>query len=242
MNRTRFFALATLMVALVAGLFGLGAQPPNDARALDANNGHGAPEPPMLGVHWARGQAGNAPGGASSSPNLIHHNGGILASTVVQPIYWGSGWGNTSCVGDKITGLGAFYTGIGGSNYMATNHECTDFTGAPVGTVVNFDSTTTVIDTSAAARRAPKTSEILAEVAKRITNPVANGYDPVCVDAPRGHAGYCAWHSWGSVNGVPIQFAFFFDLDGDAVCDPADASTTHSQASKLWRTLGSATK
>jgi hypothetical protein len=62
-----------------------------------------------------------------------------------------------------------------------------------------------------------------------ITNPVANGYYPVYTDIPRGSAGYCAWHSWGTVGSTPVQFAFFFKLDGDAGCDPADPGTTHSQ-------------
>jgi hypothetical protein len=227
MSRTRLLALAMVMAAMVAGLFGFGGQPSNDARALDADGGHGAPEPPMLGVHWARGQAGNPPGGASSSPNLVYHSGGILMSTVVQPIYWGTGWGNASFVGDKITGLGAFYGGVGGSGYMNTNAEYTDSSGAHFGTAVTLGSG--FIDASAAPRRAPNTSAVLAEVAKRIANPVANGYYPVYVDTPRGHAGYCAWHSWGSVNGVPVQFAFFFNLDGEPGCDPADSSATHSQ-------------
>ena len=58
-----------------------------------------------------------------------------------------------------------------------------------------------------------------------ITNPVANGYYPVYVDSPRGHAGYCAWHSYGTCNGVPVQFGFFFDLTGDQGCDPGSPSS-----------------
>jgi len=62
-----------------------------------------------------------------------------------------------------------------------------------------------------------------------VTNPVANGYYPVYIDSKRGHAGYCAWHSAGSCGGTPVQFGFFFNLDGDAGCDPQDTSTGHSQ-------------
>ena len=86
-----------------------------------------------------------------------------------------------------------------------------------------------VVDTSAAPKRAPSTTTILAEVAKRIANPVANGYYPVYTDLPRGNNGYCAWHSYGTVRGVPVQFGFFFRLDGDAGCDPGDPGTVHSQ-------------
>jgi hypothetical protein len=64
---------------------------------------------------------------------------------------------------------------------------------------------------------------------KQITNPGANGYYPVYTDIPRGSAGYCAYHSYGTVKGVPVQFAFFFKLDGDFGCDPQDTTTGHSQ-------------
>src|SRR5262249_3256809 len=77
-----------------------------------------------------------------------------------------------------------------------------------------------VTDLSSAPKNGNFTSPILAEVCKMIPNPVSNGYYPVYVDTPRGHAGFCAWHSAGSCNGTPVQFAFFFNLDGDSGCDP----------------------
>ena len=70
---------------------------------------------------------------------------------------------------------------------------------------------------------------MLAVVQNDITNPVANGYYPVYSDQPRGNAGYCAWHSWGTVKGVLVQFAFFFKLDGDSGCNPNDTSGLHSE-------------
>src|SRR5436309_1646877 len=60
-------------------------------------------------------------------------------------------------------------------------------------------------------------------------DPNGNGYYPVYTDIKRGHANYCAWHSAGTCGGVPVQFAFFFNLDGDAGCDPQDTQTGHSQ-------------
>src|SRR5207237_1746843 len=51
----------------------------------------------------------------------------------------------------------------------------------------------------------------------------------VYVDTPRGNVGYCAWHSYGVCGTTPVQFAFFFNLDGDAGCDPQDTVTHHSQ-------------
>jgi hypothetical protein len=166
---------------------------------------------------------GARPGGGSGDPSLLFHGGAIMTSTVVKAIYWGSSWNGTDT---KITGLDRFYNGIGGSSYMKTNTEYTGTNGT-VGAGVTYSGH--LIDTSAAPRRAPSTSDIEAEVQKMITNPVANGYYPVYTDQPRGHAGYCAWHSYGTASGVPVQFAFFFKLDGDAGCDPNDTVTNHSQ-------------
>jgi hypothetical protein len=116
--------------------------------------------------------------------------------------------------------------GVGGSHYATASDEYT-------GTNGQVTSTTTydghLVDTSPAPKHAPKTSAVLAEVARMIANPVANGYYPVYVDTERGGAGFCAWHSYGTINGVPVQFAFFFNLDGDAGCDPQDTSGQHSQ-------------
>jgi hypothetical protein len=184
------------------------------------------PEPPMGGIHWARGQGKARP--TSGSPNLIYHGGEVMTSgAYVEPIYWGTSWSNRSFVGDKRDGLTSFYTGFSNSSYAATNGEYTDASG-PVGTSVTVAADH--VDTSVAPKNGNSTSAILAEVCSQASTLVENGYYPVYVDSPRGHSRYCAWHSAGTCsNGVTVQFAFFYNLDGDAGCDPEDASTTHSQ-------------
>jgi hypothetical protein len=62
-----------------------------------------------------------------------------------------------------------------------------------------------------------------------VPHPASNGFYPVYVDTPRGGAQYCAWHSFGTVNSQPTQFAFFFNLDNDAGCDPQDSSGLYSE-------------
>jgi len=180
---------------------------------------------PKVHVHLPRGHARPSSGG---SPLLVYHGGAIMTSSAVQVIYWGTSWGNASFVGDKISGLDAFYGGISNTKYMGTNTEYTGNNGR-VGTSVAYQGH--IVDNlSAAPRGSPKTADIQAEVCKLISNPQTNGYYPVYVDTPRGHAGYCAWHSYGSCNGTPVQFAFFFNLDGDNGCDPGSpASAGHSQ-------------
>ena len=179
-------------------------------------------EPPALGVHWAKGIK---PARRSGGPLMLWHNGPILTSSAVQVIFWGTNWGSNTFVGDKITGLTSWYTGFSGSNYAKTSDEYTG-TNGQVGPTNTLGSD--VVDLSPAASGA-KTSRILAEVCSKITNPVPDGYYPVYVDLPRGHAGYCAYHSYGTCGSTRVQFAFFWNLDGDPGCDPQDASGLHSQ-------------
>lgn len=183
------------------------------------------PEPPMLGKHWAKGQA--KPSAGARPVNLVYHNGPVVtAKSTAHPIFWGKSWGTYS--GDKMTGIDLFYAGANATTYMGTNTEYTQNGGAHVSPA--FAGVTHVVDTTAAPTGAPQTSAILNEVCKIAgTAAVAGDYYPVYVDTPRGSTGYCAWHSWGSCNGKSIQFAFFFNLDGDAGCDPSDNETGHSQ-------------
>lgn len=196
----------------------------------NSNRGQGAqqaPEPPMAGIHWARDHAAARPGGGS--PNLLYHGGPVMTTgAYVERIYWGAKWNNSSFVGDKMSGLADFYSGMGGSAYASTNSEYTESGGGHVGTAVTLG--VSHVDTSTAPRNGNKTSTILAEVCSQASSLVQDGYYPVYVDTPRGHSGYCAWHSAGTCsNGVTVQFAFFYNLDGDAGCDPEDSSGLHSQ-------------
>jgi hypothetical protein len=190
-------------------------------------------EPPMLGIHWARGfepnfRAREAAHGSrpNKSPNMSYHGGKIMTTAGTANIFWGSSWSNLTFVGDKISGLDTWYTGFDRSNYAKTSDEYTGTNGQVGAATTHLGH---VIDTSPAS--GISTSAILAEVCKVITSPDSsgNGYYSVYIDQPRGNAGYCAWHSAGSCGGVPVQFAFFFNLDGDSGCDPQDTSGLHSQ-------------
>jgi len=160
-----------------------------------------------------------------------------LVTAKTAAIFWGSNWSNPNFVSDKISGLDLWYKGVGGSAYGATVDE---FTG-PQGTQVT-DSISYLghyIDATPGPSRAPKTSTILAEVCKVIppSQLASSGYYAVYIDAPRAHAGYCAWHSASSCGGVPIQFAFFFNLDGDPGCDPQSTITSSRKDWRLWPML-----
>ncbi len=184
----------------------------------------GVQDPPMLGLHKAKGAPPNPAG--NKSPQMTWHGGDIMTTAVTKAIFWGTSWGSASFVGDKITGLDSWYSGASGSNYNTTSDEYTG-TNGQVSPIISY--TGNIVDVSAAPPRAPRTSEILGEVCKVVASPVSNGYYAVYVDTPRRGANYCAWHSYGTCGGVPVQFAFFFNLDGDAGCDPQDTSGLHSQ-------------
>ncbi len=189
--------------------------------------------PPMLGIHWARGfepnfrathEAKAAP--ARRSANMTYHGGKIMPTAVTKAIFWGTTWGSYS--GDKITGMDTWYIGFENSNYAGTSDEYTGTNGQVGAATTHLGH---IVDTSASTGGG-NTTAILNEVCKSIgtnVDPSGNGYYAVYADTPRGNAGYCAWHSYGTCGGKPLQFAYFFKLDGDSGCDPGDTSGLHSQ-------------
>jgi hypothetical protein len=189
----------------------------------------------MLGIHWARGfdpfarvnEARGQAGRKVKNPDMTYHGGKIMTTAVTRVIFWGPSWSNSTFIGDKFSGLDTWYTGFSNSNYAKTSDEYTGSNGT-VGPTITSQSDWVDLSTAVGGG---STSAILAEVCKEITSPdpSGNGYYPVYVDLPRGHAGYCAYHSAGTCGGVPVQFAFFWNLDGDAGCDPQDTSGLHSQ-------------
>ena len=219
--------LSALSVSLGAATAVAGtASADNDTDPYTLSNGH-AQAGPMAGLVHAKDAR---PGGPKQSPNLTYHGGRVqTAPTAVHAIFWGTSWGDSNFVGDKTSGLAALYGGLSNSAYASTN---TEYTNANPSTHVNSNvaSYDVQTDLSAGPTRAPSTSTVLAEVAKYYPNPTANAYYPVYIDGKRGNAGYCAWHSSGTINGVQVQFGFFFNLDGDAGCDPVSpTSFGHSQ-------------
>ncbi len=187
---------------------------------------------PMLGIHWARGFEPNArvlnenkaAARTRSGANMTYHGGKIMPAATTQAIFWGTSWGTYS--GDKITGIDSWYEGFNLSSYAKTYDEYTGTNGQVTSSTTHLGH---VIDPSASAGGA-NSSTILGEVCKMISPDTSgNGYYAVYTDTPRGSANYCAYHSYGSCGGTPVQFAYFFKLDGDSGCDPQDNSGLHSQ-------------
>ena len=220
----RFFSVFAV-VALFATL-SLNAQnaASNAPAVKDTSDPRLDPESKAHGVHWAKGVVRAAkPAKPGSRVNMTWHNGAIMTSAVVQSIFWGPSWATNA--GDKISGMDTWYSGYGGSNYAGASTEYTG-TNGQVTRTVSFGGHFT---DGTAASGGQTVGPILAEVCKVIPSPVANGYYPVYTDLPRGNAGYCAWHSYGSCGSVPVQIAFFWKLDGDAGCDPQSNVSGESQ-------------
>lgn len=200
--------------------------------AVVAGGASAAGGPPQIAAGPAHGYVPSrnaSRGGHGHQSPLVWHGGPVMHVTKVVPIFWGSSWSSSTFKGDKLTGLDTFYTGVGGTPYLHTNSEYTDGSGH-VNTST-LTKGTDLTDTSATPKGAPSTSQVLAEVAKETgNNPMSGAYYPVYSDQPRGTAGYCAWHSSGTINGIQVEFGFFFNLDGDPGCDPqAPSSVNHSQ-------------
>lgn len=157
---------------------------------------------------------------------MTYHGGKIMPTAVTQSIFWGTSWASGSFTGDKISGMDQWYYGFDGSHYAGTSDEYTGSNGQVTSGTSYLGH---IVDTTAASGGS-STSAILGEVCKMVT-PDSSGNDfyAVYTDVPRGHANYCAYHSYGACGGKPVQFAFFFNLDGDPGCDPQDTSGLHSQ-------------
>ena len=216
----RRFALASLLVPLVAGLIGVGAGAASASKPEVQKTNHGH-EYPIKGSKNA--------GSRSGSSNLINHLGPVLStSSQVTAIFWGSSWSGSSFVGDKVSGLDSFYQGWSGSGYSTTTTEYPGPGGALVSGSVTYNGH--AFDYSTGPTSPPSTAQIANEVLKVVGTPVAGGYYPVYVDLKRGSAGYCAWHdTYTTGNSVQFEVAFFFNLDNDAGCNPNDTWTTHSE-------------
>ena len=161
----------------------------------DLDTLHGRPEPPMLGIHWARGfdpltRSREAQAGATTvkSANMLYHSGKIMPTAVSKNVFWGPNWIHSSFAGDKIRGLDAWYTGFSGSNYSKTSDEYTGTNGRVAAATLNQGH---VIDSSTAANGSSP-SAILAEVCRQVSihnitlDTNGNGYYPVYVDVKRG--------------------------------------------------------
>jgi len=185
--------------------------PPLELQALDS----------VDHVFWARGQGPALPLGA-----MTWHGGDVLVASKTLAIFWGSAWNTASFSGDKITGLASFLQGWSGSAYAGA---LTEYSGAngPVTATSTYGGD--VIDATAPPAGPPGEATLIAEVAKLVAIPDPATLYLIYATTPRGTAPFCGFHTFGNYKRHPVQIAWFFNLDGDAGCDPHDTFTAHSQ-------------
>lgn len=211
-------AMSTILLSLVCSV-------PLQAQNQAEDRGSNGSDPLMLGIYWAPGfHPVMPPAKKPPSPKLVWGRGEIMPTVSVHPIFWGTTWPTDQS--DKINGLESFYIGFNGSGYAHASNEYTGSNGQ-ITSAVSYTGYT-IDGTPASAGNVP--GAIINEVCKVIgSSAVHNGYYPVYVDLPRGSIPGCAWHSAGTCNGVIVQFAFFWNLDGDRCGDTSDTSGLHSQ-------------
>jgi hypothetical protein len=172
-------------------------------------------------VFWARGRGPTLPLGV-----MTFHGGAVLVASKTFAIYWGSDWNTPSFAGDKITGLTSFLQGWNGSAYAGALTEYSGQNGQITAASTFLGS---VIDPSTAPSADPGDAALIAEVASLVPIPDPETLYLIYVPTPRGTAPFCGFHTFGTYKRHPVQIAWFFNLDGDAGCDPHDTFTTHSQ-------------
>jgi hypothetical protein len=157
-----------------------------------------------------RGEAPSS-GGASS---LIDHGGRVLPSSNTYAIWWGA---PSAFPSDARPGLDALFAALSGTPYLGIAGQYLRSAAIESAFHANY------VDTSAPPRHAPSVGAIVNEACRTIN---ANGLtaDPGAVyfvyTSNFPHVNYCAWHSYGSCNGVTIQVAFMPNTTNVAGCDP----------------------
>ena len=209
MNLKKYIVASFILVSLVAVV---------SVTAQHVANQNKPQGPPMLGLHWAKGIHPARNGG---SPDMSFHGGTVLVTTSSQTIFWVRVGPPPLAIRSRewTTGMRASADRTMRRPRRIHRHK------RPGGSYGVLWRTLRRWHTRV---RGQQHLNFLAEVCKVVPSPVANGYYAVYTDLPR-KGNYCAYHSWGSCGSTPVQFAFFWKLDGDAGCDPQSSVAGESQ-------------
>jgi hypothetical protein len=159
-----------------------------------------APEQPdARSVAFRSMDAGGALGARKKTGGpLIDHGGLVLDSSATYAVYWGT---PADFPGDLESGMAALLSGLSDSSYLDIATEYTR------GAAVSTTYAGAVSDTSTPPRKAPRVTDIAAEICKLFPSPDPAGvYIVFTSNAP--HVNYCAWHASATCNGVTFQLAY----------------------------------
>jgi hypothetical protein len=145
----------------------------------------------------------------TTTKNLIDHGGPVLPTTTAYVIYWGN------VPTDVSDALATFLGGFGGSSYANI------LTQYMRGGSVPQTSYAPLAPDPSSPPRSPKVSTIVNEVCHTLGNtlPDPNGiYFVVTGNFPKG-GGFCAYHTFGTCNGVSIPVVYLPNVTGVSGCD-----------------------
>jgi hypothetical protein len=193
-------ALAATALSLAATAVPAAADSPSSAAAHP------------LKQHDAHGHGG---GGGGATKYLFDHGGEILPSSHVYVIWWGP---SSAWAADVQSGMGTFFGGLGGSHYTNT---AVQYMRGRTNSIAAAVSGTATDSSTPPSNASP--SQLAAEASKEF--PAA---DPLGVyfvftsNFPSG-GNFCAWHSYGSVDGVTDGVAYMPNTTNVTGCDPGNA-------------------
>ena len=153
-------------------------------------------------------------GGAGTNNGILYHNGPLMLGLVNVYYIW---YGNWSVDPNALPILQNLASNIGGSSYFTINTTYTNGSGTPVANMVAFAGSTT---DNYSQGTTLSDAGVFAVASKAITSgklPLdTNGVyfvltSPDVKESSGFTTQYCGWHSYGTVNGSPIKFAFIGD-------------------------------
>ena len=149
----------------------------------------------------------------TTNKNLIDHGGAVLPTSTVQVILWGSWTGS-----DIPAALEDFFKGFGGSSYanILTQYMREGSSAPPPAVTYQMAAP----DVSAPPTHAPSVSTIVDEACASLsggTPAPGTVYFVITSNFPKG-ASFCAWHSYGTCNGVQIAVAYLPNVTGVKGC------------------------
>lgn len=208
-RRTRFSRAARLLAGIIAlaggAAWGSAAGAASHVQAMDLKGAHTGP-------------SGN--GG-----NLVDHGGQITAASDTYAVFWGpkSAWPT-----DVFNGIGNLFNGFNGSGYLGIAGQY--MRGAALSSAYQGNK----FDTSNPPRKVSP-STLGGEIAKVYGSALdANGiYFVYTSNFPSG-GGFCAWHSFATVNGHRVAVAYMPNTNGVAGCDGGNQYGTSTFSEGLY--------
>lgn len=160
---------------------------------------------------------------SSSGGNLVDHGGRITPTSHTYTVFWGA---QSAWPSDVVTGIGNLFGGFNGSGYL--------------GIAGQYMRNAALSSTYEGAKFDPSNpprkvspSTLGSEVAKVYgSSPDPDGiYFVYTSNFPSG-GGFCAWHSFASVNGQKVAVAYMPNTNGVAGCNGGNqyGSSSYSEA------------